>query len=151
MGPTVDREKAAALYEAMVKAQNEFEEADNNCGSDAAVNEKFEKLDDEMRDRHDKEREALEAQRRAAHGLEELEAKKDAAKAAYNDESVPAVRTTWDDEGDDRIIVRCAKSNKPILEDEETVTVEETGEVFLRSELGLPPHEEPAEEVEKAA
>lgn len=47
---------------------------------------------------------------------------------------------------DDDAVLRCAKSGIPIAHGDETVTDDETGEIWLRSALGLPPRPEVVEE-----
>lgn len=138
----VDREKAAALWEAMQAANLALQNAEEGIDQDKAIDDKFEKLEDEMRVRHIKERTELNAQRQAAYGIGELQAKASAAERAYSDPSVPAVLTNWNDEE----IIRCAKSNKPVLEDDEIIKDEVADQVFLRSELGLPPRPEEKDE-----
>ena len=57
-------------------------------------------------------------------------------------------RAAWWDHPIDLVIddvgtpTRCAKSGIPIIEGDEVVTDEETGEMWLRSALGLPPRPE---------
>lgn len=57
------------------------------------------------------------------------------ARAAYYDDPVPLI------ERSDGMAARCAISGLPLTEDDEYVEDTETGEMWLRSALGLSPRE----------
>jgi len=59
------------------------------------------------------------------------------------------VRTVYED--DREVPERCAKSGVVLLDSDEVVEDAETGEVWLRSALGLPPRPEFPDEIEEAA
>ena len=59
------------------------------------------------------------------------------------------IRTVYED--DREVPERCAKSGIVLLDSDEVVEDTETGEVWLRSALGLPPRPEFPDEIEEAA
>lgn len=65
--------------------------------------------------------------------------------ARHPEDDIAALDAAYGDEArmmdDDWDPMTCAATGLPILEGDEIVTDEETGEVFLRAALGLPPRE----------
>ena len=67
-------------------------------------------------------------------------------------QAMQVAKTAWWDHPLDLVIddvgapTRCAKSGVPVLSDDEVVTDEQTGEMWLRSALGLPPRPETVSE-----
>jgi hypothetical protein len=87
----------------------------------------------------------MEAEAVAAEGGKEADIEAVAAMRAYNDHPTPALLTNFDGDG----VRLCGKSGTAIFEDDEVLEDTHTGEMFLRSALGLPPRE--ADKVEEAA
>lgn len=67
--------------------------------------------------------------------MKHLSAAAEAAEAAYDAHTDRQMLIGWDEAEPDV----CAKSGAPLFDDDETVEDSETREIFLRSELDLPP------------
>lgn len=79
--------------------------------------------------------------------LAALRDKADDAYSAYSDHPTPALITNWSNTE----VRFCGKTNVPLWEADEVLEDAHTGEMFLRSALGLPPRPETDEDVEAAA
>lgn len=144
--PDIDlRRKALDAWIKMTKA-----EADLDDGNDewSATAEQQEKLAELYKD-YQRNREAVEDAYVSAKAeiLDPKGAKKElrriaaAARAAY--ESIECADISVDLDDNPEI---CAATGAPILEDDETVSDDRTGQVFLRSAVGLPPRCEAKED-----
>lgn len=139
-----EREEALRLYEANRDAQAALEAAEN--GENKEIEAQFEPRFEALHAKYNADREALRAEQAEALGIADLQAKADAAEKAWI--ASPLNIETAEDDDYNEIVVRCAKTGVVILEDDETVRDEGTGEVFLRAALGLPPR--PVEQEEAA-
>ena len=154
-----EREEALRLWEAKNAAEDAYTQAyDAACEAKPDIVSKYGELEaaldeqdfddeDASADAHD----ALFAKREAELGLTDLAASLEAAEDALQ-ACKHEIMAAWRDGG--YVAVRCAKTGVPILWSDEMVNDDETGEVWLRSALGLPPRPvkvEEEEEIEEAA
>jgi hypothetical protein len=153
-----EREETLRLYEADRAAAAALGAAEE--GENAEIEARFQPRFDELLNRHSAERQALrkkhheevraiESEKAAALGIAELQALADAASEAWQNCPLNIQTTTEDDYNE--IPLKCAKSGVVILDDDETVVDEGTGEVFLRAAVGLPPRPQEAEEGQEEA
>lgn len=146
------REEAARLYEIAADAKTALHELDHGEHSaevNAAVNVLLAIKRAKERDIHMQYSAEIHRIYEAEPVSPEVVAVRTASKAAdlaYEAFDAPSVMT--DGEGE---VVRCAKTDVPIFEDDEVVDDPETGETFLRSALGLPPRPADPSEEEEAA
>lgn len=148
------RRNALALFQAWQQAVKQYEDSgeDDEPGLPDEAQAKIQKANQvywekqgELRKALDAEREAIEAQYRPS-GPSALRRQMESARVAYEEAPGDSLLTNWQDEP-----ILCAKSGLPILESDEYVEDEETGEHFLRAALGLPPRPVEADDVEEAA
>lgn len=127
------RAEALRLYQAMEAARHAYGEGDESPEIEA-ITEKYAGLMRELRFQREAEMKASAAYKAKAE-----------AEEAYENHPF-AVETVWGDDG--RVPMICAKSGSVILNGDEYITDDESGEAFLRSALGLPPRPDVEEEAE---
>lgn len=148
--PHMEIRQAVSLWDVKTEKINEQEEAELAPLRDEAM-----RLEREIRQKYEKEKEAaLEVYRARLKALEaDCEAEQQrvvgpidaqraaiiARYAAQMTEADAALPEDTEDHVDLDSITRCAKTGFVILNEDETVEDYETGEVFLRAALGLPP------------
>ena len=145
------RWNAYRLLQAARAATAAEEEAEESYVEPPELLEKRQALIDEYEERrkatadwHEESMRALE--KAGSSRVRDLVAASRAADKAYNDAEGPALMEDW--EGNPML---CAKSKIPLWEDDETARDDETGEVWLRSALGLPPRAKAVEPKSEAA
>jgi hypothetical protein len=139
----MNREDAAKLYDEWRIARDELDKAE--CDADSVVETTFSELKDKLRDEFRRRIEEPNRQKDVALGLADLRSKEKATSDAFDALEVEFLI------GEDDKIIRCTKSDKPLLEGDEVVQDTESGEYFLRSEIGLPPRPVEKEDEAEAA
>ena len=137
-------EKYEALKEA---AEEELQKATDAAGevlyaAQKAAREAFDATVKPLYEAHNKKVDEYDAASAKEQGLDALKAAMQAAQQAYDDHDAGSPVET-DEYGK---VVRCALSGVPLLEDDEVIVDEETGEKILRCLLLPPRPAEPAYE-----
>lgn len=153
-----EREEAARLWQAEQDAEAALDAA-REAKYEGAIAEKFNNLEEELGERQQNERnaleerleqecDALEDQKHTELDISGLADKAKAAKKARYDYP-EQISTVWED--NNYVPERCAKSGVTLLNSDEIIADEQTGETWLRAALGLPPRPIEEDEQEEAA
>jgi hypothetical protein len=153
-----EREEALRLWEAKKAAEKAYSDAlDAACEAKPDIVDKYagleSALDEQEFDDHDTADaayDALHEKRDAEFGVSSLAAALKAAEEAFEAGEHELI-ASWQDGG--IAPARCAKTNVPLLWSDETVSDDQTDEIWLRSAIGLPPRpvKVEEEEIEEAA